>query len=101
MTSRFFLTIALATAIALACVNDVSAQQPNDSGTHREAKKHYDLAIENASRGNDSDAVRECREAVRLDPDFAVAHYELGLLLARTGQGDEAISEIKESLRLD
>jgi Tfp pilus assembly protein PilF len=48
------------------------------------------------SRAND-----EFAEAVRLQPNSALAHYNLGLLLRQRGRNDEAAREFRKALDLD
>ena len=50
--------------------------------------------------GHKEDAVREFREAVRLDPD-AGAHHNLGVGLEAVGDLDGAIEEQREAIRLE
>ena len=47
------------------------------------------------------EAVAECREAIRLDPDDSVAYSFLGEILAEKGELAEALQTYGESLRLD
>jgi protein O-mannosyl-transferase len=46
------------------------------------------------------EAIRRCKEAIKLDPRCANAHYNLGLALQLRGRPDEAIQHYSESLRL-
>jgi tetratricopeptide (TPR) repeat protein len=46
------------------------------------------------------EGVAECKEAVRLKPDFAEGHSQLAYVLAMKGDVDGAIAECKEALRL-
>ena len=46
------------------------------------------------------EAIREYREAVRLDPSLAQAHNKLGRALGRQGKNDEAIQEFRQAVRL-
>ncbi len=51
--------------------------------------------------GRLDDAIRECREAVRLDPGFAFAHNNLGAALAKLpGHSEDALAEYEEAVRL-
>ncbi len=49
--------------------------------------------------GRDDEAIRECSEALRLQPKYADAHINLGVALARKGRLDEAIAHYLEVLR--
>ena len=46
------------------------------------------------------DAVRECRRAVDLNPNFATAYGYLGWALVFDGQSDEAIAHFQRALRM-
>jgi Tfp pilus assembly protein PilF len=46
------------------------------------------------------EASAECREALRLRPDFAEVHTNFGLALLDQGKLDQAIAECREALRL-
>jgi TolB-like protein/Flp pilus assembly protein TadD len=48
-----------------------------------------------------SDAEREFKRAIDLNPRYMRAHHWYALFLAAMGRGDEAIQEIKEALKLD
>jgi tetratricopeptide (TPR) repeat protein len=52
------------------------------------------------TRGRSAEAAGFLREAVRLDPSFALAHYNLGNALTDLGQPAEAINHYREALRL-
>ncbi len=49
--------------------------------------------------GDYQGAVREFREATRLEPDFGLAHFRLALQLWSTGQIDEAVEEMYQELK--
>jgi tetratricopeptide (TPR) repeat protein len=51
--------------------------------------------------GKLADAVRECRRALQITPDFHAARYTLATALSRMGTVDEAIAVYQELLRLD
>ncbi|MBU2488097.1 MAG: hypothetical protein KKA60_01775 [Proteobacteria bacterium] len=40
-------------------------------------------------------------DAIREDPDSAVAHYALGVVLVKTGEADQGASHLREAVRLD
>ena len=46
-------------------------------------------------------AIAEYREAIRLDPNSAVAHADLGSVLVGQGELDEALAEFREASRLE
>jgi len=45
-------------------------------------------------------AIRQYREAIRLQPRYADAHYNLGIALGMSGELDEAIRQYEEAIRL-
>ncbi len=51
--------------------------------------------------GKLADAVRECRQALRITPDFHAARYTLATALSRMGKADGAIAVYQELLPLD
>jgi len=48
-----------------------------------------------------SEAIAVLREALRLDPDSAMAHTDLGFVLDSEQSTEEALKEYREALRLD
>jgi Flp pilus assembly protein TadD len=46
-------------------------------------------------------AIREFREALRLDPESAVTHWHLGAALASYGATEEALVHLQRSVALD
>ena len=58
------------------------------------------LATVYSRRGQLDEAIREYREALRLNPYYALAHYNLGNALLQKGQVDEAIQHYEQSIRL-
>ena len=65
------------------------------------AKARANLGVLEAQLGNYDQAVSHCREAVRLQPDYAFAHLTLGAALLELHQRDEGKQHLAESLRLD
>jgi protein O-mannosyl-transferase len=51
-------------------------------------------------QGEQTEAISQYQEAVRLKPDFAEAHNNLGNALGMKGQTDEAIHQYQEAIRL-
>jgi tetratricopeptide (TPR) repeat protein len=93
MRSKVRIQLGLAAACALS-VFQVSAQDAKIEDVFRRgaAAMH---------EGRTTDAETAFREAVRLEPNLAMAHLDLGLVLGREGKLDEAISSLGEALRLD
>jgi tetratricopeptide (TPR) repeat protein len=52
-------------------------------------------------KGRLDEAIRQCREAIRLEPAYAEAHNNLGKALEMKGQMNEAIREFQEALSLN
>jgi predicted membrane-bound spermidine synthase len=65
------------------------------------AELHNVLALSLASTGKMEDAIREFREALRLEPDSAVTHWHLGAALASQGSPHEALDHLRRSIALD
>ena len=51
--------------------------------------------------GKTEDAIKLARDAIRLDPKFALAHGNLGLVLRKMGQLDEAIASLRKAIELN
>ncbi len=66
------------------------------------AKAHESLGIIYYSeKGTYDDAIRECKEALRIDPKLVNNHNILGNIYKRNGSFDDAIREYKKALRID
>ncbi len=65
-----------------------------------EARRLNDEAYVLIQQGNRKAALPRCREAVRLDPSYAVAHKNLGMILFETGHPEAGLLEIQEAIRL-
>lgn len=61
---------------------------------------HNNLGIAHANNWNLDAAIREFREALRINPNYSEAHYNLGITLAMRGDLDTAIWELREALRI-
>jgi tetratricopeptide (TPR) repeat protein len=59
------------------------------------------LAVIYEYLGRLDEAEKECREAIRIDPDSAVAHYNLGSLLNNKGREEDAEAEYRGALRIN
>ena len=75
-----------------------AAQWASTDPTHANAR--YSLGSALAERGRDADAIRELREAIRLEPRLAAAHYNLGVLLARRTRDAEAMASLRTTLAI-
>ncbi len=65
-----------------------------------QAETHYNEGVTLQQQGKFEDAIAEYREAIRLNPDFAIAHLNLGAALAALGKRAEAISAYREAIVL-
>jgi Flp pilus assembly protein TadD len=52
-------------------------------------------------QGDNAGAVTEYREAIRLDPKYAMGHANLGAVLLQQGSVPEALKEIATAYQLD
>ncbi len=84
--------------------SDVVAKSPRKSGPHN------NLALTHQAKGQLDDAIREFREAIRLEAGpkevrsnvgLAELHDNLGLAYRAKGRLDDAIREHREAIRLD
>ncbi len=112
---RAMLTRAVEQSPNVAHLQEELAQLLYEQGETDAAELHYRAALRlepNARRHNAlgailvdkqqySEAIREFRSAIALDPSLAVAHANLGTVLRRTGQSTLASAEYNEALRLD
>lgn len=64
------------------------------------AMTYYNAGIALDERHKTDEAIREYREAIRINPDLAQAHNNLGFALRNQGKDDEAIREFQEAVRL-
>ncbi len=71
------------------------------STSNVEAYRHYELGMDYARRFLDTDAIREFNEAVRLDPQFALAYLRLAdqYFLNGDGRQIEAMTKKAEQLQ--
>ena len=69
--------------------------------TRRNPVIHNNLGLDLAKQGKMDQAKAHYAEALRLDPNFALAHNNLGLALAAQDKMDEAEAHYAEALRLD
>lgn len=52
-------------------------------------------------QGQIEDAIAEFEEAIRLDPDNALAHFNLGVAYQYQGKLDQAVAEYQEAISID
>lgn len=85
----------------LAIVNYQDAIDLNRKSGHRDAWPYLNLAVAEHSLNQRSEAESHLREAIRLDPNLAIAHFQLGNILDEDGRTDDAISQFQAAARLD
>ena len=47
------------------------------------------------------EAIESLKQAIRINPDFAIAHYNLGAAYSKSGKYQEAIESYKQAIRID
>jgi tetratricopeptide (TPR) repeat protein len=68
---------------------------------HQQAEDHYYAALDLLADGNQEEAIREFRESLELDPQFADAMHGLARALQDADRIDEAIEVAKRMAELD
>lgn len=63
-----------------------------------EAEEYSNKGLSFYTLGLLDDAIRECRKALQIKPDFAYAHNTLGIILKAKGLLDDAIREFRKAL---
>src|SRR5262249_32613237 len=71
----------------------------NDRGW--DAKLYADLSWDSIKKKDYDAAIREPREAIRLDPNYARAYTSRGVAYRRKKDYDRAIADFTEAIRLD
>src|SRR5580704_12760643 len=84
--------------------SDLPAKAPEieqTSTSNVEAYRHYELGMDYTRRFLDTDAIREFNEAVRLDPQFALAYVRLSdqYFLSGDGRQNEEMTKKAEQLQ--
>ena len=91
MNSRTICAIAITlVALLLAACGGIS-----------EAEKHHNAANEFREQGDWQEAIIEYDEAIKLDPQLALAYYNRGVAYHYLGQPKQALEDYDEALRLD
>ena len=62
---------------------------------------HSNLGLTYGRQGKMDDAMREYKEAPKIDPTDSAVHGSLGSVYDQQGKMDDAIREYKEALRID
>ena len=94
MKSPFHFLLAISMTLLLAlflagCGGPTSAKEYNSSG------------VKLFERGQAEEALAEYNEALRLDPNFAVAYFNRGQTYFALGQPRKAVQDYAEAIRLD
>ena len=84
-----------------AVINYEKAIALGSASGHPSAWPYLNLAITQQFLNRDSDAEKNLREAIRLEPAFAKAHFQLGTVLEDLQRLEEALAELREAARLD
>ena len=66
-----------------------------------DAPNHYDLGDAYLAEGQPDKAVEPLKEAIRIDPDHALARYDLGLAFYELGRFEEAVAESRAAIAAD
>ena len=97
------IALAVAMCFAAAWAQSPQVQPGRRAPASSRAQQKFETGLSYVQRGQNSDAIKAFREALRLNPDLTEAHFSLGVLLARQGiQNDqEAMQQFLEVLRLN
>ena len=99
--NKFALTlVTVLTSIVFVCNEEAADAVPasHDPGS---AEMHLQRGNELQSEGDIDGAIGEYREAIRLEPNIAVAHSYLASALRADGNPDKAIMEYRAALPSD
>jgi Flp pilus assembly protein TadD len=64
------------------------------------ARSHNERGLSLLAKGQTDDAIREFREALRIQPDYADVYLNLGNALMTVGRTDEALTHFQRALML-
>ncbi len=65
-----------------------------------DADTHFNQGYKYWSDGKFEGAIKEYKEAIRINPTYALAHYNLGVAFWDNGQAEKAIEEYEEAIRI-
>jgi tetratricopeptide (TPR) repeat protein len=89
------------TTAPLDALDIINLEHVATSARQNLANAHYNLGVEYHNEGKHDEAIKECQEALSIDPNHANAHCILGLVYYTKGKHDEAIEEYQKALRID
>ena len=75
--------------------HEILEEQPSSAQISRE------VAIEAIQNGNFSEAIRELKKAIVLNPDYPDLHNYLGIAYGNSGMVDDSIEEFEVSLKIN
>ena len=58
------------------------------------------MAVVLESQGHTEEAIKEYKEAIRIDPNYAITYNNLAVLYDNHGRYEDAIREFKEAIRI-
>jgi len=88
------------TAIRQSRVEAALAQRLQKRAKPNSAPAHVNNGVILQSRGQREEAIKEYKEAIRIDANLVAAHNNLAVLYDNLGRTEEAISEFKIAIRL-
>ena len=92
--------VAAAAVVVLYLVNGIDFYGLSRSVTRGAFKAKYDRGVAYYQHGRLDEAVAAYREALEINPNFALAHNNLGIALAAQRKTSEAVEQYEEALRL-
>lgn len=81
-------------------INNFDKLGENSVSDHPEARRYYNVGLQEAKDGNCELAIDYYKEAVRIDRDFAFAWDNMGICYRKLGQYDKAIEAYEKSLSI-
>ena len=85
--------------LALVLISSFTLVAPACGGLS-EAEKHFNAGVELQEEGRLQAAIAEYDEAIRLDPELALAYINLGAAYDGLGQHERAIQDYDEAILL-
>jgi Flp pilus assembly protein TadD len=76
-------------------------EAPRKTPPELTAEEHFYKGVEYHGKGMLDEAILECKKAIDINPNYAMAHYNLGAAYVDKGMLDEAILEWKKAIDID